>query len=141
MGGGSLCLGATLWPCGGGGLLFEVVVEGGDLLEGSGERVAVDLFGVDVDAFEECLVEKTALGCVGLEVGGLDVVGEVEGVVEGFEDRLVFDLVALEEFVGGGALAADAGVFFGVDVPPKTPPKRPPRQTPARALASYPNPG
>jgi hypothetical protein len=47
------------------------------------------------------LVEELPLGAVGLEVGGSDVVGELEHVVERLEDRLVLDRVSLEEVVGG----------------------------------------
>src|SRR5581483_12482989 len=80
------------------------------------EGVAVDFFGVDFEAFEEGLVEQSAFGCVSLEIGGLDVVGEVEGKVEDLERLVVLDLVAAEKLLGRGALAADACLFFGEDV-------------------------
>ncbi len=57
--------------------------EGRDLGEGFGECVADDFFAVDFESFEEGLVEEAAFGGVGLEVGGLDVVGELECEVEG----------------------------------------------------------
>jgi len=93
-----------------------VIVERGELGEGRREFVTVDLFRVDRDGLEEGLVEKSPLGAVGLQVGRLDVVGELQRVVERLEDRLVLDLVALEEVVGGRALAADPCLFVGVDV-------------------------
>jgi Putative ATP-dependent Lon protease len=84
--------------------------------EGGCEFVLGDLFVVDLEVLEERLVEEASFGVVGFEVGGLDVVGECEGVVDGFEDVLVVDLEALEELVGGDAFAADAFLLFGVDV-------------------------
>ena len=58
---------------------------GDELVEGVGEDVAGDVFAVDLDRFEEGLVEEAAFGRVGAEVGGLDVVGELEREVEGLE--------------------------------------------------------
>jgi hypothetical protein len=84
-----------------GGVLLVVVVEGGELGEGRRELVTVDLFGVDRDRLEQGLAEEPPLGAGGLEVGGLDVVGELERVVERLEERLVLDLVSLEAVVGG----------------------------------------
>ena len=46
----------------------------------------------------------------------MDVVGELEGEVECFDDLVVVELVALEEAVGGLAFAADALLFFAEDV-------------------------
>jgi hypothetical protein len=77
------------------------LVEGGELGEGRRELVTVDLFGVDRDRLEQGLVEEPPLGAGGLEVGGLDVVGDLERVVERLEERLVLDLVSLAEVVGG----------------------------------------
>src|SRR5207249_4489023 len=88
----------------------------GELGEGSGEGVAGDVFVVDLDQLEERLVEEPALGVVALEVGGLDVVGEVEGEIECLDDRVLVDLVASEELVGGDPLSADALLFLGEDV-------------------------
>ena len=90
--------------------------DGGEVVEGFGECVVVDFFGVDLEAFEEGVVEEAAFGWVGSEVGGLDVVGEFECDVEGVEDGLVVDLVALEEFLGCVAFASDASLFFVEDV-------------------------
>src|SRR5581483_10402133 len=59
-------------------LQLEVVVQGGELREWRCECVVVDFFGVDGERLEEGLVEKAPLGVVGLQVGGLDVVGETE---------------------------------------------------------------
>jgi hypothetical protein len=81
-----------------------------------GERVPVDFFAVDFDALEEGVVEEAPLGGVGLEVGGLDVVGEVEREVERFEDGFVVGLVAAEELVGGDAFAADPLLLVVEDV-------------------------
>jgi hypothetical protein len=65
-----------------------------DGVEGLVEGVAGDVFVVDFDAFEEGLVEQAALGCVCLQVGGLDVVGEIEGEVEGLADLVVVEMVS-----------------------------------------------
>ena len=98
------------------GDVLVVFVEVGELGEGLRELVAFDLLGVDGERLEERLVEQSPLGAVGLQVGGLDVVSELEGVIERLEDRLVLDLMALKEVVGGCALAADPCLFVGVDV-------------------------
>lgn len=72
---------------------------GEELFEGRLEGVVGYVFVFDLDPFEEGLVEE-AFGGVGLEVGGLDVVGELEGEVDGLENGLVLDLVAAEELLG-----------------------------------------
>jgi hypothetical protein len=59
------------------------------------------------------LVEQSALGCVSLEIGGLDVVGEIKSKVEDLERLVVLDFVAAEKLLGRGALAADACLFLG----------------------------
>ena len=65
---------------------------------------------------EEGLVEQPALERVGVEVGGLDVVGEGERGVKGLGDLVLVQLVAAEEVVVGTALLADPLLFLLVDV-------------------------
>lgn len=92
---------------------------GGDSSEVRVERcegVSVNVFAADFEELEERLVEQAPFGDVGLAVGGLDVLREVEGEVERGPDVLSVDLVAAQEFVGGDALATDAELFFGEEV-------------------------
>ncbi|MBK8295492.1 MAG: hypothetical protein IPK93_12355 [Solirubrobacterales bacterium] len=46
--------------------------------EGLVESDRGDLFAVDFDSFEECLVEEPSLFVVGHEICGLDVAGHVD---------------------------------------------------------------
>ena len=69
---------------------------GGQLRERSRQHVAADLLASDFDTLEEGLVQEAALGVVGLEVGGLDVVREVERSVERADDSVLLDLVTPE---------------------------------------------
>jgi len=86
------------------------VVDRGGLGEWRVQLAAGYLFAADFDVFEERLVEEAAFGRVGLQVGGLDVVGELEGEVERAGDGFLVDLVAVEELLGGSAFAADTGL-------------------------------
>ena len=80
------------------------------------EGVSADLFAGDFEALEERLVEQAPFGHVGLAVGGLDVLREVEGKVERGPDVLSVDLVAAQEFVGCDAFVTDAELFFSEEV-------------------------
>ena len=53
--------------------------------ERCGEFPVCDLFVVDLEVLEEGLVKEASFGRVGLEVGGLDVVGELEGVLAAWQ--------------------------------------------------------
>ena len=87
--------------------------DGGELCVEWLEDVVVDVFAADLEAFEEGLVEEAAFGGVGLAVGGLDVVGEVEREVEGGADVVGLDLVAAEQLVGGDPFAANPHLLLG----------------------------
>jgi hypothetical protein len=91
-------------------------VEGVDFGEGRLELAACGVFAVDLDPLEERLVEEPAFGRFGVEVGLLDVVGQLEGDVEGVEDLVVVDLEALQQLVGGDAFPSDALLFVFEDV-------------------------
>ena len=107
-------------PCGGRfaglGVVRQDPVDRRELGEWRVQLAGGDLFAVDFDVLEERLVEEASFGRVGLEVGGLDVVGELEREVESAGDGLLVDLVAVEEVLGGGAFTTDAGLFLREDV-------------------------
>jgi len=60
------------------------------------ELVARRALGVDLDPLEESLVDESAFGGVGVEIGGLDVVCELERDVEGPEDGVIVEFEAAE---------------------------------------------
>ena len=118
VGAGGATVGAFWGLLGGrrGVVLGEEGVGCGDFGERRVEGVVGDFLGVDLDVVEERLVEEAAFGRVGLEIGGLDAVGQVERDLEGVGDGGVVDLVAAEKVVGSEPFAADPGLLFRIDV-------------------------
>ena len=94
--------------------------EGGDerldLRPGRVECVSADLFGVNLDALDERLVEEPAFGRVGLQVGSLGPVGELKREPKSLENVLLLYLVALQELFSGHTLPAYPLLLFRKEV-------------------------